>query len=125
MMAAPPRSARVALQSGTALQSGFIIIDWRPVVKGALLGFAEVQQPSGQIINDVTIVTAENGPLASPPGKPMIGPDGMVLTDHRGKVRYSPVIQFASKEVRSRWSDAVIAAVRTAHPEAFTPGDAP
>ena len=36
-----------------------------------------------------------------------------------GKVRYAPIIEFTSKEIRDRWSAAVIEAMRAAHPEAF------
>ena len=95
------------------------IRDWRPMQKGALLGFAKVEQPSGQILNDCTIMAGSDGPWASPPSKPMVGKDGRVITDDRGKTKYSPIIEFTSKDVRSRWSDAVIAALREAHPEAF------
>src|SRR5262245_30750554 len=95
------------------------IVDWRPFHKGALLGFAKVEMPSGLIVNDVTICTGPNGSWASPPGKLLVGRDGAVMKDGSGKARYVAVIEFASKDVRTRWSDAVIAAMRATHPEVF------
>ena len=97
--------------------SGILIRDWRPMRKGSLLGFARIELPSGMLISDVTILTGERGPWASPPSKPMIGKDGTALTDSNGKLRYSPIIEFTSKEVRDRFSAAVIEAMRAAHPE--------
>ena len=99
--------------------SAILIRDWRPMRKNSLLGFARVELPSGMVIHDVTILTGERGPWASPPSKPMIGRDGTALTDDKGKLRYSPVIEFASKEVRDRFSAAVVAALRASHPDAF------
>ncbi len=97
--------------------SGVEILDWRAMAKGSLLGFAKVGMPSGLILNDVTILTGDRGPWASPPGKPMIGRDGTALTDGKGKVKYTPVVEFTSKDSRDRFSAAVIEAMRQAHPE--------
>lgn len=47
------------------------ITDWRPLPKNSLLGFAQVEFPSGLIISDVTILTGDRGLWASPPSKPM------------------------------------------------------
>jgi DNA-binding cell septation regulator SpoVG len=95
------------------------IIEWRPLRKNSLLGFARVGFPSGMVISDVTILSGDRGPWASPPSKPMLDRDGVAMKDQRGKIRYSPLIEFTSKEIRDRWSDTVIEALRSAHPEAF------
>lgn len=99
----------------TALQ----ILDFRQMRKNSLLGFAKVELPSGLIINDVTILSGERGPWASPPSKPMVDRNGVVMKDSNRKLRYTPIIDFVSKHVCSRFSDAVIKAVRATHPEAF------
>jgi hypothetical protein len=99
--------------------TGIRILDWRPLRKNSLFGFCKVEFPSGMVIADVTILTSERGPWASPPSKPMITADGVVMKDAGGKIRYSPFIEFSSKEIRQRWSNAVIEAMRAAHPEAF------
>ncbi len=95
------------------------IRDWRPMRKGSLLGFAKVELPSGMILSDVTILQGERGAWASPPSKPMIGRDGMAMKDASGKVKYQPLVEFTSKEVRDRFSAGVIDGLRAAHPEAF------
>ncbi len=99
--------------------SGVHILDWRPMTKGKLLGFAKVELPSGMILADVTVLLGDRGPWASPPSKPMVGRDGTALTDAAGKIRYSPIVEFASKEIRDRFSTAVIDAMRATRPEVF------
>ncbi len=80
--------------------SAIKVRDWRPMPKGSLLGFVKVELPSGMILTDVTILTGRDGPWASPPSKPMIGRDGVAIKDPAGKPRYSPIVEFTSKEVR-------------------------
>jgi hypothetical protein len=99
--------------------SGFVVREWREFKKNALLGFARIEMPSGMIVSDVTVLNGQTGPWPSPPSKPMVGRDGAVMKDDNGKVRYVPIIDFKSKEMRNRWSAAVIEAMRAAHPEAF------
>ncbi len=95
------------------------ILDWRPMPRNSLLGFAKVEFPYGLVINDVTILKGERGPWASPPSKPMVSRDGAVLKGDDGKLRYVAMIEFASKEIRTRWSSSVIEAMRAAHPDVF------
>src|ERR1700682_415042 len=99
--------------------SGGRILDWRALRKNSLIGFAKVQLPSGMVIADVTVLTREGGAWASPPSKPMIGRDGSVMKDANGKIKYQPIIEFTSKEVRDKFSRAVVEALRAAHPEAL------
>ena len=40
---------------------------------------------------------------------------------HRGKIKYSNVITFATKELRDRFSEAIIEAVRVANPDVLVP----
>jgi DNA-binding cell septation regulator SpoVG len=97
----------------------FRILDWRGLRKNSLRGFAKVELPSGMVVADVTVLTGERGPWASPPSKPMIDRDGAVMKDAAGKIRYVPIIDFVSKDVRNKFSAAVIEAMRASHPEAF------
>jgi DNA-binding cell septation regulator SpoVG len=96
------------------------ILDWRAMRRNSLLGFVKVELPSGMVIADVTILSGDKGAWASPPSKPLIGRDGAVLKDAAGKARYQPIIDFTSKEVRNRFSEGVVAALRAAHPEALS-----
>jgi hypothetical protein len=49
----------------------------------------------------------------------MLSKDGTALRDDAGKVRYSPIISFDTKQTRDRLSRAVVEALRHAHPEVF------
>jgi len=93
-----------------------IIKSFAPVRKNTLRGFAEVQLPSGMIIADVAVHVTEGRPWASPPSKAMLDRNGAALRDEVGKVRYSPIISFASKDLRDKFSAAIIDAMEAAHP---------
>jgi hypothetical protein len=98
--------------------SGVRILDWRPLRKSNLLGFAKIELQSGMVITDVAILTSERGPWASPPAKPMISGDRTVRKTTPGKSDIYPSTK--SHPARFvRWSDAVIEAMRLAHPEAL------
>ena len=99
--------------------TAFKIREWKPMPKGTLLGFAKVEMPSGMILADVTVLSGTRGPWASPPSKPMIARDGVVMKDDAGKIRYSPFVEFTTKEVRDKFSAGVIDALRASHPEAI------
>ena len=107
------------------MSDSFIATNWRPLRKGSLLGFVTVTMPSGIIIHEVSILETNGRFWASPPSKPMIDRNGVVMIDDAGKRRYSALIEFADRDTRSRWSAAVVAAVRTAEPEALLAQPAP
>jgi hypothetical protein len=62
---------------------------------------------------------------ASPASKPMVGKDGLVLRDEAGKVRYSPIVSFESRQARDRLSRAVIDTLRQTHAEVFAEDGTP
>ncbi|MGE0290406.1 MAG: hypothetical protein AB7I42_28970 [Bradyrhizobium sp.] len=97
--------------------SGVTVLGFRPIVKGALRGFAQVRFPSGMILNDVVVMSGPHGLWATPPSKPMIGRDGLPITDQNGKQKYSQIIEFVDKLTRDRFSKAVVDAVVSVHPE--------
>lgn len=70
--------------------------------------------PSGVIVNDISILLSDRGPWASPPAKPLITRDGSVKKDDSALL-----IESTSSEIRNRWPDAVVAAMKAQHPEAF------
>ena len=96
------------------------VIDWRPLRKGSLIGFARVEQPSGLIIHDITICESNGRIWASPPGRPKLNKDGTALGSDTSKFDYLPMITFASRQVRDQWSHAVIEALRRDYPEALS-----
>lgn len=96
------------------------ISDWKPLCKGALCSFVTATLPSGMILHEVSVLITNGKTWASPPSKPMLDRDGRVMTDDAGKRRYSPIIEFATKEIRDRFLDAIIAALVAAHPGALS-----
>lgn len=101
--------------SGSAL-----VLEFRPLAKGAPRGFAQVQSPSGLIINDVSVLRGRDGLWVSPPIKAQIGRDGAVLKDDNGRTRYSAIVEFASREARDRFSRAAVDSVLAVHPEVLS-----
>jgi hypothetical protein len=80
-----------------------------------------VRMPSGVIFHDVSVHCGNGTYWASPASKAQIGRDGTQLRDATtGKPLFTPVISFASKELRDRFSAAVITALQAAHPEALS-----
>jgi hypothetical protein len=69
------------------------LLDFRPMRKGKLLGFARVQLPIGLRINDIPILAGRNGAFAALPAKPQIDSEGRVKRDGRGKALYVPVLE--------------------------------
>jgi hypothetical protein len=47
------------------------------------------------------------------------------MRDEKQKIRYQPIIEFTSKNIRDRFSDQVIAALKLSHPEAFAEDGTP
>ena len=75
------------------------------------------------MIADVTVLVGENGPWASPPGKPMVGRDGVVMKEGCQAVR-APLhthhrIHLEKKSVTVFPGGRDRGAAGAAHPEAL------
>jgi hypothetical protein len=92
------------------------LVSWQPFRKGPLRGFATVELPIGLKIFDVPIRTGINGLWAGLPAKPEIDRDGRRKTDINGKPVYAEVLRWRDRALADRFSQAVVAAVRQAHP---------
>ncbi len=95
----------------------FVVEDFVPRRANSLRGFVKVTLPSGMVLHDVAIHIASGRAWAMPAGKPMLDRDGAAMREAAGKVRYLPVVSFTAKEVRDRFSNAVIEAMRLAYPD--------
>ncbi len=98
------------------------ISDWKPLRKGALRGFLTATLPSGLVVHEISVLVSNGKAWASPPSKPLLDRDGRVMVNDAGKRRYAAIIEFATRELRDRWSSAVIDALLTAFPEALSDG---
>jgi hypothetical protein len=97
-----------------------VIEEFNEIRKNTLRGFAKVRLASGMILIDVSIHVSNGKAWAALPAKPMLDKEGRALRDPEGKIRYAPVVAFATREHRDRFSVLVVEAVRDTHPEALS-----
>ena len=107
--------------SATEAPSRTVLVEeFCAVRRNTLRGFAKIKLPCGLILTDVAIhIGGDNKAWASPASKAMLSGEGVALRDESGKIRYSPIVSFATKDVRDRFSQSVIEAVRASFPEAL------
>jgi hypothetical protein len=96
-----------------------VCVDWRPLHKASLRGFARIHIVElALIINDVAIHESHGKLWAAPPTKPWIKDGALILGDN-GRPQYSPILEFQRAEVRSAFSQRVIEAVNRFDPKAL------
>lgn len=94
------------------------LLEWRPLRKNTLLGFAKVQFTSGLIIGEIAVHQSGSRMWAAPPARPWLDNNHLTL-DERGRPLYQSIISFANHGVRSSWSRQVIRALTEVHPNLF------
>jgi hypothetical protein len=87
------------------------LLEWRPMSKNSLRGFATVELPSGLVITDVSLHSSHGKCWASLPARPQVERDGTVRRDPDGKIAYSPILKWRDRELADGFSAAVVAAV--------------
>jgi hypothetical protein len=101
------------------MSTTFIIEEFVAVARNTLVGFARVRTPSGLIFHDVAVHQKGDNAWAAPASKPQLNRDGVQLKGPDGKGLWVPIVSFASRELRDRFSSQVIAALRASHPDAL------
>jgi hypothetical protein len=101
-------------------QAELKLIEWRPVVKTSLRGFATVELTAvGLVIRDVVVLAGRNGPWASLPAKPQIDRDGRPKLGSNGRPAYSSILEWRDRELSDHFSAALVAAIRDRQPDAL------
>jgi hypothetical protein len=95
-----------------------MILEWKPMNRNTLFGFAKLQL-GALTISDCPVHETAGRKWVGLPSKPMIDGDGNAKRDDAGKLRYAPLLQWATKAASDRFSDSVIAALEEKHPDAF------
>jgi hypothetical protein len=95
------------------------LVAWRPVVKGALRGFATVFLPIGLKLVDCPVLASNGKVWVNLPSKPVVDRNGKHKTESNGKLAYAPVIEWRSRQLSDRFSEAVIEAIRCTYPGAL------
>jgi hypothetical protein len=100
------------------------LLAWKAVVKNSLRGFVDIELPNGLNIFGIALMVGRNGPWASLPAKPQIDKDGRQKLDANSKAAYAPTLEWRDRELADRFSDAVVAILLEAHPDALDGGAA-
>jgi hypothetical protein len=94
------------------MKGGIVILEWRPVERGSLCGFAKVQVPAWRVtIAGVALHRRDGRAWAQLPSRPMLDGNRQLMLDENGKPKYSRVLEFTDREIADRFSEAVVAAV--------------
>jgi hypothetical protein len=107
--------------STTTLSRVPVILRCTPRNSNSLRAFVDVQLPSGMILHDVQIHVRAAAAWAMPSSREMIDRNGVVMRDDAGKTRWLNQVSFTDKPTRTRFSDAVVEAIRVAYPDVLAP----
>jgi hypothetical protein len=94
------------------------VLEWKPVARNTLLGFAKLQLGALTIM-DCPVHNTQGRLWCGLSSKPMVDSSGNARKDDGGKIKYVPLLQWATKEAGTRFSDSVIAALKEKHPDAL------
>jgi DNA-binding cell septation regulator SpoVG len=98
---------------------------WKPLRKGALRGFASIRIGRALIVHDCPVLAGINGRCwATLPRRPVLDGESRHRRDDRGKPVYSQIAEWSERDMRERFSDAVVAAVQREHADDLD-GDGP
>jgi hypothetical protein len=95
------------------------LLEWKQISKGSLVGRATVLLPNGLEIADCVVFIKDGRFWATLPSHPLRDQDGVQLKDKTGRQRYSSPLKWTTKQLQNAWSEALIALVREAYPDAF------
>lgn len=102
------------------------LVGFQPKIKGPLRGFCTVELlPLGLQIIDCPVLVSHGRAWCALPGKLQVDSTGRQRTDASGKPLYAAVLQWRNRELSNRFSDAVISAIRRAHPGVLDGAGAP
>src|SRR5262245_9895512 len=100
-----------------------LVESFKPLRSNTLFGFLTIVVPELHLkISDVTEHQRNEARWVGLPAKPQITRDGTVRRDERGKIAYSPVIEFTDRATRDAFSARVVAALLDFAPAAFEEG---
>jgi hypothetical protein len=88
----------------------FVCKSFHRLNRNTLKGFADITAAELQLTINVALHQKGGSRWVALPSKPMLKGD-TVIKDETGKIKYIPVLQFASREVGDAFSAAAIRAV--------------
>jgi hypothetical protein len=97
-----------------------IVESFKPLRSNTLFGFADIIVPELHLrIREATVHESNGKRWIGLPAKPQITREGTVRRGDRGKVAYSPMIEFTDRATREAFSARAIAALLARFPAAF------
>jgi hypothetical protein len=99
-----------------------VLLNWKPIIKGALRGFARVRLGRALIIHDISVLSSNGRAWAALPGKPIIGAEGTVAPDEKGKTRYPPILERSDHATADRFGAPARATIQAEHSNALADG---
>ena len=97
---------------------------WKPLQRNTLRGFATVVIGELELrLTDVAVHAKGDRRWAQLPARPWVR-NGVLVTGDDGKIQYSPILEFARREVADAFSRAVIDAILRVDPHALEMEDA-
>ena len=94
--------------------TGFRILEYKPLNAGALTAVVVVQLQSGLVLRDVGIFRSGEKRWASL-SKPVLGADGAIRTDERGRRQYTQLLAFANDRVKESFHRQLFDALDAMH----------
>jgi hypothetical protein len=92
------------------------LISFKPMVKGSLRGFANVEIPPGLKIADCPVLVSHGKAWATLPSKPVLDQEGRHHVVN-GKKQYAALFEWATRDLADRFSTRIVELVRERHPE--------
>jgi hypothetical protein len=103
-----------------------VIVQFRPLRRGTLVGFVRVRFGSGLVLDDVSVHRGSDNVWCNPPARAMLDQQGNTIRDpNTGKVKYAGLIDFATTKIRASWQRQIIEALHVAFPHALDSDEPP
>jgi hypothetical protein len=100
------------------------LISWKSLVKNSLRGFATIELPIGLKIVNCPVLVSNGRAWTSLPTKPVLDRDGKHVKPD-GKPQYSAILEWKSRDLADRFSQAVAKLVLAEYPHALDGSGAP
>lgn len=89
------------------MSGALLITNLRNLEKGSLLGFFDVELPSGMILRDCALLAKNGRRWIDLPSQKVTGKDG--------KTTYKRLVEFSTRELADKFRDEVLLAIDAQH----------
>lgn len=94
------------------------LVAFKPLKKGALLGFATIEMAPGLTIADCPLQSSHGRVWCGLPAKPVLDQAGRQV-EASGKKQYAAILKWRDRALSDRFSERVVELVREQYPEAL------